>query len=349
MLKAIISSQEAEQLKKAFLQAHNVVILCHISPDGDAIGSSLALYEFLKRKGKNVTVIVPNYFPDFLKWMHDADKIIQYDRNYALSKNLIALADLIVVLDLNSPERLGDIQIPFNLSRARKILIDHHLSTNTPFCDVAISRPTMSSTCELLYRCFESMNVKTDITIHCAEDLYAGLCTDTGRFSYNSNNPEIFIIIAELMQKGIDKDVIIRKLYNQNTEGRYRIMGYILSEKLEILRDLHASIYSLTKEELKRFNYIKGDTEGIVNLPLEIKGQKLSISLREDTDKPIIWVSIRSYDNIPAADIAKQFFNGGGHFNAAGGKLTCNMQEAIDIAHKAIESYREVLCNENPT
>ena len=344
MLKPTITPSEAGLLKKTFLQSHNVVILCHISPDGDAIGSSLALYEYLTRKGKNVNVIVPNYFPDFLKWMQNADKIIQYDRNYALSKNIIALADLIVVLDLNSPDRLGDIQLPFNQSRARKVLIDHHLASDKPFCDLVISRPSMSSTCELLYRCFESMGVKDDINIHCAEDIYAGLCTDTGRFSYNSNNPEIFIIISELMRKGIDKDLIIRKLFNQNTEGRYRIMGYILSEKLEVIKDLHASVYSLTREELNRFNYVKGDTEGIVNMPLEIKGQKLSISLREDTEKPVIWVSLRSYDNIPASEIAKQFFNGGGHFNAARGKLCCSMPEAIKIAHEAILAYKDVLC-----
>ena len=151
------------------------------------------------------------------------------------------------------------------------------------------------------------------------------------------------------MRKGIDKDLIIRNIYNQNTEGRYRLMGYILYEKLKVMHDLHASYFSITRDELQRFNYLKGDAEGIVNMPLEIRGQKLSIALREDTEKQQICVSIRSFDDFPANEMAAKFFNGGGHFNAAGGRLFCTMEEAIKITEEAIESYRPLLCNEQPT
>lgn len=342
MLRQIISSSDIAALKRIFEQSKNVIITCHASPDGDAIGSSLALWEYLTRKGKNATVVVPNYYPDFLKWMNGADKILQYDRNYTLVKNLFNLADLFVALDYNEPSRIDDLQTPLRYTKAKKVMIDHHLNPDH-FCDLTISHPEMSSTCELLFRLFDSMGVMKDVNLHAAEDLYAGMCTDTGRFTYNSNDPEVFQIIAELMKKGIDKDRIIRNIFNQNTEGRYRLMGYILLEKLIVLEDLHASIFSITREELKRFKYLKGDAEGIVNMPLEIKGQKLSIALREDTEKPQIFVSVRSFDDFPANELCSRFFNGGGHKNAAGGRLYCPMNDAIEVAKKAIEAYRDQL------
>ncbi len=347
MLQQIISPDEIQQVKKLFDQCKNVVITCHTSPDGDAIGSSLALQEYLLRRGKQATVIVPNYFPDFLKWMNGADRIILYYNHRAQSKTYIAAADLLVALDYNGLSRIDELGVPFGYARCKKLMIDHHTNPE-PFCDVQISRPQMSSTCELLYRLFDSMGEFSRLNRYAAEDLYAGMCTDTGRFTYNSNNPEIFHIIAELMAKGIDKDRIIRNIYNQNTEGRYRLMGYILYEKLQVLHDLHASFFALTREELKRFNYLKGDAEGIVNIPLEIKGQKLSIALREDTEKPQIMVSIRSFDDFPANEMATRFFNGGGHFNAAGGRLYCPMDEAIEITKNAIESYRDQLTKDDP-
>ncbi len=342
MLKPTLSPEEAGKLKKMLDTCRNVVVTCHTSPDGDAIGSCLALYEYLSRRGKSVTVVVPNYFPDFLKWMHDADKIVLFDRNRTRSKALFNMADLFVGLDFNEPSRIDELQVPLGFFRGKKLLIDHHTNP-AHFCDLTISRPEMSSTCELLFRVFEAIGAGGQINRYCAEDLYAGMCTDTGRFTYNSNDPEVFCIVAELMRRGIDKDRIVRDLYNQNTEGRYRLMGYILAHKLEVSHELHASFYAVTREELQQFKYLKGDAEGIVNIPLEIKGQKLSIALREDTEKPMISVSIRSFDDFPANEMAARFFNGGGHFNAAGGRLFCPMDEAVARTREAIEAYRELL------
>ena len=146
------------------------------------------------------------------------------------------------------------------------------------------------------------------------------------------------------MRKGIDKDLIYRKIYNNYTESRYRLMGYILKDKLQVFPETHSSLFTITKEELTQFHYLKGDAEGIVNMPLCIKGQKLSISLREDTEKPLVWVSLRSVDDFPANKMAEDFFNGGGHLNAAGGKLSCSMEEAIEVSKRAIEAYKEKLC-----
>ncbi len=346
MLRPVLSATEIRQIQQLFDTCRKVVITCHTSPDGDAIGSSLALYDYLRGRGKQVSVIAPNYFPDFLKWMSDSDKILLYDRKFAQSKQLIHEADLVVCLDFNSLTRVNNMQIPLQQAPGRKLVIDHHEQPED-FADVVISHPEMSSTCELLYRIFDSLQVIKDISLPAAEDLYAGMCTDTGRFSYNSNDPEIFIIIAELMRKGIDKDRIIRNIYNQNTEGRYRLMGYVLLQKLMVYHDLHASIFAINREELKQFHYLKGDAEGLVNIPLEIKGQKVSISLREDTEKPVIFVSIRSYDDFPANEMAQRFFNGGGHFNAAGGRLYCPMEDAVKVAKRAIEAFRPQLTQDD--
>ncbi len=342
MLRTVVSAQEAQKIKQLLLESRNVVITTHTGPDGDAIGSSLAMYEYLKRKGKQVTVIVPNYFPDYLHWMNDADKILQYDRRRAMSKSFIQQADLIIALDYNAPYRIDELQLPLSYCKCKRLMIDHHEDPEH-YCTVELSRPEMSSTCELLYRLFVAMGEEKQINIHCAEDLYAGMCTDTGRFTYNSNDPEIYEIIAGLMRKGIDKDMIIRNLYNQYSEGRYRLLGHILLNKMEINSELHAAIFSVGREELKQFKYIKGDAEGFVNIPLEIKGIKLSISLREDTEKDRIFVSIRSFDDFPANELAERFFNGGGHFHAAGGTVYCSMDEALETARKALEAYREKL------
>lgn len=344
MLSQKLSHTEISELKRMFDACHNVVIVTHMSPDGDAIGSSLGLSEYLKKKGKTVTVIVPNYFPDFLRWMHDADKIVQYDRNRSRSKIIIQQADLIVCLDLNEPARLDDLSQHVVRSKAKKIMIDHHLNPH-PFCDLTISYPEASSTCELVFRVIDCIGGMAWLTKSGAEDLYAGMCTDTGKFSYNANDPDLYIILSELLRKGIDKDKLNRKIYNNYTEARFRLLGYIFYEKLQVFPDLHASLFTLTKEELGKFTYLKGDTEGVVNMPLEIKGQKLSMFLREDTEKPRILVSLRSVDDFPANKMAADFFNGGGHLNAAGGTLACTMEEAIARAHEALEAYRPLLAD----
>jgi len=342
MLKQKVTPQEATKIKKYFDDCREVVIVTHMSPDGDAIGSSLGLKEYLTRKGKNVTVIVPNIFPDYLKWMHGAEDIVVYERQRALTNNIIRRADLICGLDFNVLSRIDELAEPVAQANARKILIDHHIGPEN-FADITVSRPDCSSASELVFRVINAIGGLDSLTLHGAEDIYAGMCTDTGGFTYNSNEPDIFTIIAELLRKGIDKDVIYRKLFNTYTVDRYRLMGYILNEKLVQYPELHASYFAMSREELKRFNFLKGDMEGIVNMPLAIKGQKLSISLREDTEKPVVWISVRSYDDFSARDLAEQFFNGGGHFHAAGGHIDGTIQEAEEICKKAIEAFSEQL------
>ena len=344
MLSNKFTVQEIDSVRKMFDECRNVVIVSHTAADGDAVGSSLGLYEYLKKKGKSVTVVMPNFFPDFLKWMTDADKIIQYAYHMRMGKSFIAHADLICVLDLNETSRLEELAPVILASKAKKIMIDHHLGPEK-FCDVTLSYPKSSSTCELVFRLIYALGGLQHLTKAGAEDLYAGMCTDTGKFTYNSNDPDVFFIISELLRKGIDKDLIIRRIYNNFTEGRFRMLGYILYEKMKVYPELHTTLFSLTKEEQARFHFIRGDADGIVNIPLEIKGTKLSISLREDTDKPRILVSLRSVDDFPTNKMAEEFFNGGGHLNASGGILNCSMDEALEIVEKALKAYEEKLRN----
>ncbi|MDE6721889.1 MAG: DHH family phosphoesterase [Bacteroidaceae bacterium] len=343
MLRRIITPQEVAIAKKDFGECRNVVIVCHTSPDGDAIGSSLGLYEYLKRRGKNVTVIVPNYFPDFLHWMKDADKIVRFDRQKTPAYTALKMADLICCLDFNDMRRIDELGAAICKIHCKRLLIDHHIDpVHRQFAHV-ISHPELSSTCEVLFRLFDAMGETDKLTFAAAEDLYAGMATDTGFFSFNSNDPDLFIIISELLKRGIDKDLINRRIQNNFSPDRLRLIGYMLYEKLQIFSDLHASLFTIRKEELAQFHYLKGDMEGIVNMPLQIKGHKLSIALREDTEKPLIRVSTRSVDDFPCNEFCAAFFNGGGHKNAAGGTLECSMDKAVKIAKAALEAWRDRL------
>ncbi len=265
-----------------------------------------------------------------------------YNHHVKTAKTYIDHADLICVLDLNETSRMEELGKLVKAASAKKVMIDHHLFPEK-FCDLTISYPTASSTCELVFRIINALSSTKLITLAGAEDLFAGICTDTGKLSYNSNDPDLYQIIGELLKKGVNKDQIIRNIYSNYTEGRFRLLGYILYEKMKIYPKLHTSLYTLTREELTNFNYLKGDAEGIVNMPLDIKGMKLSITLREDTEKPRVLVSMRSVGDFPANKMAEDFFNGGGHKNAAGGMLSCSMDEAVAITEKAIEAYIEQL------
>ena len=342
MLKRKISVNETAEAKRYFDECRNAVIVTHSAPDGDAVGSSLALKEYMEKKGKKVTVIVPNLYPDFLRWMHDADKIVIFERQKSLCYNLVNYADLICCLDFNTLSRIDDLAVPVSKSKARKMLVDHHMEPDK-FANLTISRPDCCSTCELVFRLLDSLGEIHNVNTYGAEDLYVGMCTDTGGFTYNSNDPDVFSIIAELLRKGINKDIIYRRLFNTYTADRFRLMGYILSEKLRYFPELHASYFCVSREELQRYHFLKGDLEGVVNIPLSIRGQKLSISLREDTEKPVVWISVRSYDDFSAREMAEKFFNGGGHFNAAGGHIDGTLDAAEEIRKKALAAYSEQL------
>ena len=339
----ILNADQLAQLNQLISTAQTVLITCHKSPDGDAIGSSLGWAEYLRSLGKDPTVIVPDQYPDFLKWMPNTEKIVRYDKHKEKCDMLFKIADLVFCLDYNTPSRVDEMESSLVNTKAPRVLIDHHLDPNVPTM-LTISQPEASSTSELIFRIVWQLGGFEQVSKQFAVPIYCGMMTDTGGFLYNSTRPEIYFIIGELLTKNIDKDKIYRNVYHNYSEDRIRMMGYVMYEKLVYVPEFHAAFYTLTKEEQKRFRFIKGDAEGLVNIPQQIKGLKLSISLREDSDKPnLIWVSLRSVDDFPCNKMAEEFFNGGGHLNASGGRVNGTMQDAVETVKKALLAYENKL------
>lgn len=337
---SLLSEGEIALLRDTINASDNIILCCHRSPDGDAIGSMLGWAEYLKAVGKLPTCIIPDAYPDFLQWLPGTERMMRYDKHAAFMDELIDKADLIFCLDFNSASRTDGMAEKLSASKAKKILIDHHLNPDLETV-LSVSRPEASSTCELVFRLVWQLGEFDKLDRKFAIPVYCGMMTDTGGFTYNSTNPEIFYIISLLLTKKINKDKIYRNVYNNYSESRVRLMGHVLKDKLVVLKPYNATYFSLTREDLKRFDYIKGDAEGLVNIPLQIKGTKLSISLREDTEKDNrIWVSLRSVDDFPCNKMAEIYFNGGGHLNAAGGRLECQMDEAEEITRKAIREFK---------
>ena len=320
-----------------------VVIFTHIAPDGDAMGSSLAMYHWLRNRlssvssPRSVTVVTPNAYPSFLSWIPGADSILIYEGHEAEADRLIADADLHICLDFNEPKRIGVVGERLVANPCPKILIDHHLNP-APFASVAFSFPLASSTCELIFRFInhksQITNRKSEISCEIATSIYTGLMTDTGNFAFNSNNPDLYEIIAALMRTGINKDAIYDAVFNQYSPCRLRLIGYALHRKMQIFSEHHLALITLSEAELQRFDYLPGDTEGLVNMPLQISDVYYSVFMREQppkpgTPKPIIKISFRSQGNRPVNTYAHAFFGGGGHANAAGGEYCGSLGAAV--------------------
>ena len=338
-----MNEDQLVQLNQLISNAQNIIITCHKGPDGDAIGATLAWAEYLTSIGKEPTMIVPDQYPDFLTWLPNTQHIIRYDKHREKCDMLFKIADLIFCLDYNTLSRVDEMEQALVSSPAARVLIDHHLKPDVPAV-LTISEPEACSTCELIFRIVWQMGAFQRQTKHFAVPVYCGMMTDTGGFLWNSSRCEIYFIISQLLTKRIDKDRIYRNVYHNYSEDRLRLMGYVLYEKLVYLPEYHAAFYTLTKDELRRFHFIKGDAEGLVNIPQQIKGLKLSLSLREDTDKPnLVWVSLRSVDDFPCNLMAEQLFNGGGHLNASGGRIYGTMQDAIETVRKAVEAFADRL------
>ena len=344
MLTDIMTDGQQQRLTGLIEQSESIVCVCHQNPDGDALGSCLAWAEMLRTVyGKEPQIIVPDQYPDYLQWLPNSEKIIRYDKHREGCDWTLAHADLIFCLDFNTASRTADMESALCGSPAKKVLIDHHLNPDVQ-TEVTVSRPEASSTCELVFRLAWQMGCFGKMGKHFAVPIYCGMMTDTGGFTYNSQDPDIFLIISQLLTKHINKDKIYRNVYHTFSVDRLRLTGFVMYRRLVVDNDLHASYFTLSRADLKRFHFVKGDAEGLVNMPLQVKGMKLSISLREDTEKDsLVWVSLRSVDTFPCNEMAAQFFNGGGHLNASGGRLYCSLPEAVEVVKKAIETFKEKL------
>lgn len=349
MLTRIIAPEHVTKFKEWQNECKQFVIIAHTNPDGDAIGSSLALYHYLKYLRKSVCVIMPNQFPDFLRWLPGADNIMNYDYYTDVANRKIAEADVICCLDFNKLDRVDDIAEKVRESKARKVMIDHHLDPEH-FADITISHPDQSSTCELLYRFLCDLGYYYKMNTTVATCIYTGMMTDTGGFTYNSNNPELFFIVSMLLQKHVDKDLVYRKVNYNFSASRLFLQGQVLSD-MEVLPDYHTAILTLTKEQQQKYHYSKGDSEGFVNIPLQIKDVIFTCFLREDTEKDIVKISLRSIGEFPCNLVAEEF-NGGGHKNASGGELQKSDAKMATIRFKEVlEKYKNLLAecfNQHP-
>ncbi len=321
-------------------QYNNYVIVSHVSPDGDAIGSSLALLHFLIEQGKNARIIVPNAFPDFFRWMPMVQSILQYDIHKKLADSLLEEADVVCCLDFNTIKRIDALGEAVSQANVRTLLLDHHPYPDPDF-DLLFSHPEMCATAELVFHFITSIGSLADISRDCATCIYTGITTDTGGLSYNSGRSEIYRIVGALLDKGINKDFIHQRIFNSNSEGRMRLMGHTLCSKMKLYPDLHTALIWLTQEELKSFGYTKGDTEGFVNLPLQIRGIQFACFLRED--KTMIKVSLRSTGSFSCTEFASKIYNGGGHRNASGGEFYGTMDEAILRFTEGLEEFAPLL------
>jgi phosphoesterase RecJ-like protein len=344
MLKNIMTDEQLELLKQLIEESEDIVCVCHQNADGDALGSSLAWAEVLKTVfHKEPQVIVPDQYPDYLHWLPNTEKIIRYDKHREGCDFVLQHCDLIFCLDFNTASRTADMESSICSSPAKKVLIDHHLDPSVETV-LTVSRPEASSTSELVFRLAWQLDCFDLLGKHFAVTTYCGMMTDTGGFTYNSSDPDIYFIISQLLTKHINKDKIYRNVYHNFSENRLRLSGYVMLERLVVDSERHASYFTLTRSDLQRFHFVKGDAEGLVNMPLQIKGHRLSISLREDTEKDnLVWVSLRSVDQFPCNEMAARFFNGGGHLNASGGRLYCTIDQAVKTTEEAIKAFEALL------
>lgn len=329
-----------DNIIKLLVKSESIVITTHKSPDGDAIGSSLALYHYLKKNKKEVVVIVPDAFPDFLKWMSKSDEIVYYDSQSDMADKYIAKADLIFSLDYNALNRIGNLGKVIGESSAKKIVIDHHQDPQE-FADHYFVDVECCSTAQLVYEFIEKLNDLDKLDKVIGECIYCGIMTDTGSFRYPSTTSKTHQIIAHLIDLGVDGSKIHQEVYDTYSEHRLRLLGYALTEKMKVFPELNVAYISLSQEELNKFNFKKGDTEGLVNYPLSINGIKMAALLTEKEDA--VNFSFRSKGDFYVNKLANEYFNGGGHIYAAGGRLETTLEEAIKQLEKVIEEYKDEL------
>lgn len=301
------------------------MITAHKSPDGDAIGSSLGLAGVLQKTGHHVTVIMPDDFPAFLHWMKGAEAIVVYQHQQEQAEQAMEEADMIFSLDYNRLDRVGDVGHLIEKATVPKVLIDHHIDPSPEF-DFSLSDIKASSTAELVYRFLTQLDLVDHISTAEAECLYSGIMTDTGSFRFSSTTADTHAIAADLLKRGVQPDYVHQQIHDSYSFQRLKLMGYALGQKLEYMPHLKAAIIALSEDEKRRFGFNKGDTEGLVNYGLSILGSRLAVFLSEE--RGFVKFSFRSKGDLDVNVIAREHFNGGGHKNAAGGRVEATLPEA---------------------
>jgi len=303
-----------------------ISLVPHKNPDGDAMGSSLGLYHFLKKLGHEVQIIVPNEFPDFLKWMPGSEKIKVFERDQNNCKTILQKSDLVFALDFNALHRTGDVMASFLTTlKCPFLMIDHHQSPDD-FAMFTFSDTEISSTCEMVYHFIKALNKEELIDQTIGTCLYTGIVTDTGSFKFNRTTSETHEAVAFLISKGVENTKIHNQLFDSQSYNRLQLLGKALNN-LKIFPQFKTAYTTLSQEELDQFHYKKGDTEGFVNYGLSIEGIQFAAILIENKEEGIIKMSLRSLGDFDVNELSRTYFNGGGHVNAAGGKSDLSLEE----------------------
>ncbi len=333
--------QDISNIKHLLATPKRIVIVPHKNPDGDAIGSSLGLYLYLVKLNHEVSIIAPNDYPDFLKWMPQERIIIKYESQRELSNSLIENSELIFTLDFNALHRTGEMETPLQNSKGIKIMIDHHQQPDG-YARFMYSDIRMSSTCEMVYNFIGDLGESKLIDKDIATCLYTGIMTDTGSFRFPSTSSKTHIVISDLLEKGANNAEIHNAIYDTNSPERLQLLGCAL-RNLKVLPHLKTAYIMLSQEELNNFNFKKGDTEGFVNYGLSIENIIFAAIFIEHKQEGIIKISFRSKGNFSVNEFARAHFNGGGHTNAAGGKSDLNLKDTVDKFITILPSYKNAL------
>ncbi len=340
----IENKQHYDHLYQQITQAQQIVITTHQNPDGDAIGSSLGLYWFLKNLNKDVTVIVPNEIPPYLHWLEGIDDIMIFENGQIDAIRKISAANLIFCLDYNALSRVKIMANYLKHSNAFKVLIDHHPDPEEENFDLIFSETSASSTAELLFTIVNYINKSFDLQLinkTIAKAIYTGILTDTGGFRHAVEHKGVFETTAKLVEFGVNAQVINKRIFDSFSENRLRLLGFCLSERLMVIPEYATAIIYLKKEDLKKYDYKVGDTEGVVNYGLSIKGINFALLLIEKKDE--IKLSLRSKVNFSVNQFARNHFNGGGHDRAAGGTSKKSMEDTINTIKTLLPDYEETL------
>ena len=336
--------EKIQDFKEYISNPRKVVILTHFKPDADALGSSLGLARYLKKKGHDVKVITPSDYPDFISWMPGNKDVLIFQKDKPeKAAQSISQADLIFCLDFSSLNRINELGEMVRKSGSKKVLIDHHLEPEK-FADFEQWDGTAASTAELVYLLIVQLGDRDLIDANTADCLYAGIMTDTGGFRHSNTSHKVFQIVSELVELGANPYQVSKLVYDTNTIERLRLMGYVLSEKLQVLPEYRTAYIALTTEELKRFGSQTGDTEGLVNFGLSIKGIKLSVLISDRKEN--IKLSLRSLGNFSVNEMARTHFSGGGHRNAAGGQTSLTLEQTVKKFLDLLPSYKDQLVKE---
>ena len=332
--------EEIKKIKALLNSTKKIVIVTHWSPDGDAMGSSLGLYNFLVKGKHEVTVVTPNDYPSFLSWLPGNNKVVQYKSSPKESKKIILKAQLLFCLDFNSLKRVEELGPIIEKSKAVKFILDHHPQPDD-FADFMLHNVNACSTAELVYDFMDILGEKKLINKNIANCLYTGMMTDTGSFRFPSTTARTHRIVADLIEAGAENSIIHDRVYDNNTEDKINLLGYCLSEKLKVFEEYSTAFISLSEDELKRFNYKKGDTEGIVNYALSILGIRFAAFFVER--EGIIKSSFRSKGSFNVNLFGRKHFEGGGHANAAGGCSRLSLDETINYFINLLPQYKKEL------